>query len=67
MLALLDLLAWVAVALYPVGMLILNGVLLFRARLAIKTMQHTQLSRALEFLYCEYEPNFWWWEVRPGT
>ena len=58
-------LAWVAIILYPIGMLALIGGQLFAARHAILTNKHTALSLAIGFLYREYETQFFWWEVRP--
>ena len=54
--------AWIAVIVYPVGILVLNGSLLFCARRAILSGKPTTLSRSLAFLYREYEPDYFWWE-----
>ena len=54
-------LAWTAVMLYPIGLLVLNSTLLFRARRAIASRQLTPLSHALEFLWREYAPQYWFW------
>ena len=43
-------LAWIAIFLYPVGLLMLNAALLFAARRAILTNRPTALSRAISFL-----------------
>ena len=56
-------LAWAAIILYPIGLLLLNGGLLFSARQAIINHQPTTLSRATTFIYHEYEPQFFWWEL----
>ena len=56
-------LAWAAIFLYPIGLLILTAVLLFAARGAIRSGQATPLSRAIAFLYREYEKEFFWWEL----
>ena len=45
---------------YPVGMIAVNAVLLFRARDAILHGRTTPLSRAIAFLYREYEPHMFW-------
>jgi hypothetical protein len=55
--------AWVAIGLYPIGLLLLNGALLFSARRAILTAKHTPLSRAIVFLYREFKPHIFWWEL----
>ena len=50
-------LAWVAIALYPIGLLLLNATLLRRARRAIEFGPRTELSKALAFLHSEYKPH----------
>lgn len=52
--------AYAAVALYPVGLIVLNGVLLFAARKAIQSGKPTALSRATAFLHREFEPQFFY-------
>lgn len=56
-------LAWVAIILYPFGLLVLNGALLFAARKAILAGKPTALSRSIAFLHQEYEPHLCWWEL----
>ena len=56
--------AYVAIAVYPLGLIVINGVLLFYARKAIQSGKETPLSKATAFLYREYEPAFFGWEVR---
>ena len=56
-------LAWVAIIIYPCGMLALNASLLFAARHAILKKRPTKLSSAISFLYREYETHFFWWEL----
>ena len=56
-------LAWSAIIIYPIGLIVLYGTLLFKARHAILTGRETALSRAIRFLYREYHPHFFWWEV----
>ena len=51
-------LAWVAIALYPIGLLLLNTTLLRHARRAIEFGPRTELSKALAFLHSEYKPQF---------
>ena len=55
--------AWIAIAIYPVGLLVSYALLLLRAREAIVSSSPTPLSQALAFLHREYRPNFWWWEL----
>ena len=56
-------LAWVAIVLYPIGLLALIGGLLFAARHAILANKPTALSRATAFLHREYEVHLFWWEL----
>ncbi|KAL3912703.1 MAG: hypothetical protein SGPRY_008246, partial [Prymnesium sp.] len=56
-------LASVAIAVYPVGLLVLVAVLLFSARHAIYSNTPTRLSRATAFLHREYQPHLFWWEL----
>jgi len=58
-----KILAWIAIVMYPIGLLLIYGSLLFSARHAIMTNRPTALSRAIAFLYREYEPSFFWWEL----
>ena len=55
--------AWAAIGIYPVGMLVLNGCLLLGASPAILAEQPTALSRAVGFLHREYKPTFFFWEL----
>lgn len=50
--------AFIAVAIYPLGLLMLNAALLFSCRKAILSGKPTPLSRATGFLHQEYEPAF---------
>ena len=56
-------LAWVAIALYPIGVPILYLALLLSARKAILAEQPTDLSRSLAFLHQDYAPSMYWWEM----
>ena len=56
-------LAWVAIALYPIGVPLLYLALLLSARKAILTEQPTELSRSLTFLHQDYAPSMFWWEL----
>lgn len=57
------LLAWAAVFLYPVGMWLGCLLLLVRSSKAIMSGVETPLSRACSFLYREYDPSIFWWEL----
>ena len=52
--------AVLAILLYPVGLLVLMGGLLFRARAAIASGAETDLSNAIKFIYGEYSPRVYW-------
>ena len=56
-------LAWVAIALYPIGIPLLYLALLLSARKAILTEQPTALSHSLTFLHQDYAPSMFWWEM----
>ena len=56
-------LAWVAIALYLVGVPLLYLTLLLFAHKAILTEQPTALSRSLTFLHQDYTPSMFWWEI----
>ena len=56
-------LAWLCIALYPIGISVLYATLLLRARRAILDEHPTSLSKALGFLVRDYEPQYLWWEL----
>jgi len=56
-------LAWLGIALYPVGISLLYVALLFLGRQAILDNKPTSLSKALAFLVRDYEPAYLWWEL----
>ena len=56
-------LAWTAVAMYPMGLILLNAWLLYSAREAIRSERPTSLSRALRFLHGDLKPHLFWWEL----
>jgi len=53
--------AWVGVAVYPIGVLSFNALLLFSARRAIMAHPPTRFARVLSFLYKDFKPEFFWW------
>ena len=55
--------AWVAILLYPVGLLVTYSALLFFARRQIITRHPSTLSDALRFLHYDYKPSVFWWEL----
>ena len=55
--------AWIAIALYPLGLFVINALLLLTARSAIVSKKPTRLSRALGFLFREYTPAMFFWEL----
>ena len=55
--------AWLAIAVYAFGLLALSAALLYHERKAILKQKPTPLSRAIRFLYREYEPWAFWWEL----
>jgi len=57
------LVAWTAVGMYPVGILVATTLLLWKASSAIISGKHTPFSRAVSFLYKEYNVTTFWWEL----
>ena len=55
--------AWGAVSIYAVGTMLLTAALLLAARRDIQALKHTLLSDATVFLWREYEPDFFWWDL----
>ena len=56
--------ALLAILMYPVCLTGTFAVLLIYARDAIISSTKTKLSKALRFLYCEFETRFFWWGKR---
>ena len=57
-------LAWVAVLVYPIGLLLATAVLLgYHKAEAQGTSPPTKLSKALHFLYAPYKPDAYYWEL----
>jgi len=56
-------LSWIAVGVYPIGMWIGCLLLLYKASHAIISGKSTHFSRAIEFLYKEYELTTFWWDL----
>ena len=55
--------AWIAIGLYPIGIWVFCGLLLFKASPAILAGKETPLSRAIGFLHREYDADSFWWEL----
>jgi hypothetical protein len=60
-------LAVLAICMYPVGLLVITGALLFHERRVIRARRSTLLSEAIRFLYDEYDVWAYWWEVCGAT
>ena len=58
-----KLLAWTAVIIYPVGLMVLNSLLLMKASKAIVAGSNTPLSRSIQFLFKEFNVTTFWWEI----
>ena len=67
-----KLVAWLAVAVYPMGLWVAALLLLRRARLAILPQEvgarkasaaEQRLAANISFLFAEYEPHMFWWEL----
>ena len=58
-----ELLAWLGILLFPVGVSMLYAMLILLSRRDILDGKHTSLSRALGFLVRGYRPEFMWWEL----
>ena len=52
--------AWIAICVYPFGLLVLYATLLSFARRGIQSSKPTVLSMAIAFLHQEYELQFFW-------
>lgn len=48
--------------LWPFGIPLLYGFLLFKSRKAILSHEANQMSAAIKFLWAEYQPAYFWWE-----
>ena len=53
-------LAWTAVMLYPIGLILLNAGMLYSARHAIRSGRPTSLSKSLAWLHGDLKPPFFW-------
>jgi hypothetical protein len=58
-------LAWLSIAVYPIGLLVLYATLLFAARRHILARRETTLTSAITFLHAGYRPTAtcFWWEI----
>ena len=55
--------SWPFVFLWPLGVPLCYVYLLVRCRKSIVTKEPDKLSKAISFLYAEYCPEYFWWEV----
>ena len=57
--------AWasVAILLYPLGIPLLYGYLLYKVRGTLQKRERSPLSSALAFLHRPFKPKFFWWEL----
>jgi len=55
--------AWVFIVLWPVALPLVYGALLFRCRGAILEHQPSTLSRAIRFLWFDYDDRCFWFEM----
>ena len=55
--------AWVFIVLWPLALPLLYGALLFHCRRAILNHQPTTLSRAIRFLWFDYDDRYFWFEI----
>jgi hypothetical protein len=56
-------LSWTAIITYPIGLWVGCLLLLYKASDAIVSREPTNFSRAIDFLYKEYKPTTFWWEL----
>ena len=56
-------LAAVLIVLWPVGMPLMYALLLYRCQRPILSHQPTTLTRAIRFLWSEYEDKYFWYEL----
>ena len=55
--------AYIFLALWPIGMPLIFGFVLFPIRAALWQRQQTRWVLATEFLHKDYKPAYFWWEV----
>ena len=55
--------AWVFIVMWPLALPLLYGALLFRCRRAILNHQPSTLSRAIRFLWFDYDDRYFWFEM----
>ena len=51
------------IALWPLGMPLVYALLLYRCRRSIQNHQPCPLSRAIRFLWSDYEDDYYWYEM----
>ena len=55
--------AFVFMAVWPIGQVVLYVMLLLLCRRALNAEETTTLTRATRFLHADYKTHFYWWEV----
>ena len=55
--------ATLGIIIYPIGITLMYGVLLFCVRNEVLNSEHNELSNALSFLHRPFKPSFFWWEL----
>jgi hypothetical protein len=55
--------AWIFIVLWPIGMPVFYGLILHRCRAPIQNRQPSALSRAIRFLWAEYDTKYFWYEL----
>ena len=61
--AAVQLVAWITIAVYPIGMWVLAAALLFKIRGVMAEGRESELRTAVAFLHKEYVPTAYWWEL----
>lgn len=59
----LVLLGWALLAVWPVGVFVCYTVLLARSGHAIRTERLSHLANCIRFLWADYEPRYFFWEL----
>ena len=56
-------LAWFAILLYPVGLMLFCGALLYLNRYTIGMGKSTAFSKSISFLHADFNTNYFFWEL----
>jgi len=55
--------AWIAISIYPIGVVMITSLLLWGVRKDIGADSSTPLAKATRFLHADYTTILFWWEV----